>query len=424
MENSQTIEYVGFRPYQYQRDVINEVVDAGGTGKKVVVKSPRQRGKTLMISNILLYYCINYKGTHNYYVSPTLKQCKEIYRAIVSAVYPSGIITRKNSTDFLIEFNNGSSIAFKSAEQGDNLRGYTCNGICCIDEAAFIEDEIYYIIAPWTDFHKAVTLFTSTPWTKSGFFYRFLQMGLEGENGVVTIDWCDEKYKEEMDKVMPPERLEEYSHIFPKNQFKTEYLGQFLDDDGSVFIDFMGCIHHNEIKPTDKLIVGIDWSNQGGADDTVISILTQEGKQVYVEAFNNLGVLNQMRHIAGLLSPIQKQIVEVVAEVNSIGKSYTTMLRERLPHLPIREFTTTNQSKSDIISNLQVAFQEGSIEILPNEKQTRQLSTFSAVYDTKTKVVTYNAPLGLKDDMVMALAFAYDGVKKKNKRGHYSISIV
>ena len=424
MENSETIEYIGFRPYQYQRDVINEVIDAPNTGKKVVVKSPRQRGKTLMISNILLWYSINIRGTHNYYVSPTLKQCKEIYRAIVSAIYHSGIITRKNSTDFLIELNNGSTIAFKSAEQRDNLRGYTCNGILCIDEAAFIEDEIYYIIAPWVDYHKAVTLFTSTPWTKSGFFYRFYNMGMEGTDGVKTIDWTDSKYKEEMDTVMPPERLEEYRHIFPKNQFKTEYLGEWLDDEGSVFTDFIKCIKFNELKPTDKLVVGIDWSNQGGNDDTVMTIMTLEGKEVYVEAMNNLGPLNQMRHIVSFLGKIQNQIVEVVSEVNSLGKPYTATLKEKLPHLSIREFVTSNQSKGEIISNLQVAFEEGTIEILPDEKQNRQLSTYSAVYNPTTKVVTYNAPMGLKDDMVMALAFAWDGVRHKNKRGRYSISIV
>ena len=68
----------GIHPFSFQKDVIDEVVNAKGTGKKVVVRSRRQIGKSTLIANLLLYYAINFDGTKNYCVSPTLKQGKKL----------------------------------------------------------------------------------------------------------------------------------------------------------------------------------------------------------------------------------------------------------------------------------------------------------------------------------------------------------
>ena len=185
-----------------------------------------------------MYFAINYSNTRNYCLSPTLKQGKNIYRSIVNATVKSGIIKTRNATELTITLINGSIINFKSAEQKDSLRGETCSGILCIDECAYISDEVYNIIRPWTDFHRAVTLMVSTPFLKSGFFFQYYNYGLNGENNTVSIDWADEKYREDMEIILPPEKLEEYKRILPRNVFLTEYMAQFLDGEGSVFTDF------------------------------------------------------------------------------------------------------------------------------------------------------------------------------------------
>ena len=230
--------YKGFTPYNFQRDVINQLckTEQYRTKRIVVVKSPRQKGKTITVSNILLFYAINHNKSKNYCISPTLKQAKDIYRTITNAISASGIVKSSNASDLIIKLINGSTISFKSAEQGtDALRGFTCSGIVCIDEAAFIDDDIYHTILPWTDYYKANILITSTPFVKNGFFWDYLNYGLEHSHNTVTVDWTDPMYKEEMDRILSPEQLEEYRRILPKNVFKTEYLGEFLDDDGSAF---------------------------------------------------------------------------------------------------------------------------------------------------------------------------------------------
>ena len=409
--------FTGYTPYNFQRAVINEICPKEYYRKKktVVVKSSRQKGKTITVANILLFYAINHR-TKNYYIAPTLKQAKEIYKTITNAIGNSGIVKASNATDLIIGLINGSKINFKSAEQGtEALRGYTCDGILCIDEAAFIDDEIFHTILPWTDFNKADILMTSTPFVKAGFFWDYYNYGLEGSHNTVTIDWSDIRYKDEIDKILTPEMLEEYRSILPANTFKTEYLGEWLDDDGSVFLNFKNCTEINKISPNDKLFVGIDWGNGGNNDDTVLSILNQSAKQVYLGYKNNLSPTQQIDWISGVLKPIKNQIVVCKPELNSIGTPYTDMLKKRLQYMKIEGFNTSNQSKNEIVSQLQVAFEQEKIKILPDEKQLRELSYYAAEYNLKTKTLTFNAPNGLNDDIPIALMLSYDALEKNNR---------
>lgn len=415
--------FSGIKPFSYQQAVINEVKDAKGTGKTVVVKSRRQVGKSVLIANLLLYYAINYKGTKNYVLSPTLKQGKNIYKSIINAISGCGIIKSKNATDLFITLINGSSISIKSAEQKESLRGETCTGILCIDECAYISSEVYNIVKPWCDFHKAVTLMVSTPFVKSGFFWEYYNHGLNREYNCVSIDWSDEKYQDDMDFILPPSKLEEYKKLLPKNVFLTDYLGIFIDDDGTVFTDFKKCINKNEIKDSDKLYLGIDWAAGVESDDTVIVAFNQYGKQVYLDYFNKLTPTQQIDRIEKFIVQYKNQIVVVQTELNSLGTPLTDFLKNRPQIKTIINkfvgFNTTNSSKNAIVQNLQIAFEQKEIEILEDEKQSRELATYTAEYNAKTRNVSYNAPNGLHDDICIAMMLAYDAYKNGKIMGVY-----
>lgn len=417
-------EFKGIKPFSFQKDVIDEVTDAHGSGKVVVVKSRRQVGKSILISNLLLYYAINISGTKNYCVSPTYNQGKKIYKSIVSATVSSGIIKSRNATELIITLTNGSSIIFKSAEQRDNLRGETCTGLLCIDECSYISDDIYNIIKPWCDFHKAVTLMVSTPLVKSGFFYQYYNYGLEKIHNTVSIDWCDQKYKADLDIILPPERLEEYRSILPRNVFKTEYLGEFLDDDGTVFVGYQKCVKNKPLDEKDFLYIGLDWCSGGEGDYTVISAINQLGEQVYLDRFNRISTTEQINKLSTFINSHKKQIRVIQSETNSIGTPLTDLLKEKVfPELKEKfvDFNTTNQSKNALVTNLQVAFEQKQIKLLNNDIQLRELSYYTAEFNPKTRNITYNAPSGLHDDTVMALMLSYDAYKNHSNPGTYNL---
>lgn len=414
--------YKGFKPYLHQADVINELKDAKGTGKVVTVNSSRQKGKSYMISNLLLYFAINFAKTNNYCVSPTLKQSKAIYRVIMDAIGNSGVVKTKNATDLTITLINGSTINFKSAEQRDALRGFTADFLC-IDEAAFIPDEIFYLILPWTDAKKAPILMTSTPFVKGGFFFNYFNYGLENTHNTITINWSDPKYKESIEKILPPEKLEEYRSVLPYNVFKTEYLGEFLDEDGAVFVGLKDILCDTAITPTDRLYVGLDFSNQGENDYTVISIFNQNGNQVYIKYFNNTSPLGQIVKIVKELEPLADQIDVIACELNSIGTPYTDLIKEKSQILEdkVEGFQTSNTSKNAIVLNMQTAIEQHNVTLLPDDKEIREFGYFTATYNPKTRNVSYAAPQGLNDDTVMATLIAYDAYRQGTTVGSYSI---
>lgn len=425
MPTENHIHCVGFHPYAHQRAVIDAIGKSKCSYKTVVVKSSRQKGKSFMIANILLYFALNWNKTKNICVSPTLKQAKNIYKTIMDAIEKTGIVKNSNATDLEITFINRSNIRFLSAEMGESLRGYTVTGILCIDECCYISDEVFNTIKPWVDYNKSPILMVSTPYVKEGFFWQYYNYGLEGVNKVITVDWCDPKFKKEMDKILPPERLEEYRKTMPANKFKSEYLGEWLDDEGTVFIQFKDCAKDVQILPNDKLFVGIDWAMGGGNDDTAVAIINDKGEQVFLDYFNNLTPTQQIDRIVEDLNPYMRQIVVIQPELNSLGGVLTDNLKERLQgRARIEGFNTTNQSKNELVMDLQTAFEQKTITILNDPKQMRELSFYTAEYNPKTKNVSYNAPLGLNDDLCIAIMLAYNAYKNKKRCGGYAVSAI
>ena len=422
------LEYVGFTPYSYQRDVINLLVnDSYRKHRTVTVVSKRQVGKSLMAENLLLYFGINFARTVSICISPTLNQARKLYKEIVDAVSGSDIIKSSNATLLELELANRSQILFKSAEQRDALRGYTVTGVLIIDEAAYIEDSIYYTVLPWCDVSGAPILIVSTPRVRSGFFFNTYCYGLEGKHEYHTVDWSDPKYKPELDKLLSPARLEEYRKMLPAQQFRSEYLGQFLDQDGVVFTGFNSCVKRNTIQPGDRLYWGIDWANGGDNDDTVITAVNQFGKQVYLQYWNNLTPTKQVELITKVLKTYESQTEVIQPELNSIGTPYTDMLKQGIsPSLAskVHGFTTTNQSKNDLVAQLQVAFEQRNIEILDDERQLLELGSYAADYNPKTRTITYNAPQGMHDDLCIGLMLAWDAYHKRTLKGSYSFSVV
>ena len=84
--------------------------DSYRSGKIFTIKAKRQVGKSFLAENELLRFAINYPGSVNCIVEPTLGQSRKVFKELVQAVIDSDILRRKNETLLELEFNNGSSI--------------------------------------------------------------------------------------------------------------------------------------------------------------------------------------------------------------------------------------------------------------------------------------------------------------------------
>lgn len=411
-------KYIGYTPEEWQKPV-HKAIGEHPTASTFVVLAPRQTGKTMLITNELLRASINNRNAVSLCISITLDGSRKIYRDIVKATENSGIIQKKNDSLLTLEFITGSIIYFRSGEQRDTLRGLTIKngGLLVVDESAYQSDDFFFsVLLPMTNVYRSPILLTSTPRFKTGFFYTFYEKGKNGDPGVYSFNFTDF----DLSKYLPEDMLQQYKQVMPKNQFISEYLGQFLDGDSLLFENYKDRI----LPPgtTTRVYIGIDWASGTGQDRTAISVINQAGEQIFTASFNDKNTTQTVDYIEELVRRYKIYNPVIWAEVNGLGKPYCDLLKDR--KIKVTEWTTSNQSKNELVAHLQTAFEQGKISILADERQIDELGYYEADYNPKTRVVTYNAPRGLNDDTVMSLMISWEAYLSGNRVGVYSVGAV
>lgn len=380
-------------------------------GKIAVVLSPRQSGKSFLCLAELLKACSLPKTT-SIVVEPTLAQSRKMFNEFVKLLDDSGIIEKANESLLHIRFKNKSEILFKSAEQKDALRGYTVSGILVLDECAFIPQDVIDILLPTTTVHKASILICSTPLTSDGYFYTTYSEPDSDKKR--SFDWS----LYDRSELISEEQIEFYKRTYSRKKFTTEILGQFLNDDGSLFTNIEGCIESEPADLTENLYFGIDWGSGNGQDNTAVCCITHTGHMVFIKYFNDKTPTEQVNVIANLIN--QYNPIKITVESNSIGNVYFDMLQKKTKQRIVK-FNTSNTTKNKIIDKLGVALENGDIQLVRDNELLKELRMYSAE-TTRSGKITYNAPSGYKDDTVMATAICWDSIF--TNRGNYKISII
>lgn len=393
--------------YPWQRQVISNL-RTSWKGYTHVIKSKRQCGKSIMIETILLQAAINRARTTSICLSPTLEQARKVFNEIKSVIKPSKLYYKHNDLHLVIMLRNGSEILFKSAEQKDGLRGYTVTGIYCIDEAAYIPDDIFYETLAWVNVSQAPVVICSTPNHKVGFFFKYYTLGLENGNKVFSYDWSEFDTSE----LLPNDKLEEYRRQLPSAKFRTEFLGEFLDNEGGVFGEYSDIIS-NDFKTDGNCYFGIDWGTGQGQDETAIAVFNGYREMIALYHFNDKDETQTINYIIELMKMYQPLKCQV--ETNSIGAVFYGLLDKaiKMNQLPVMllRFTTTNDSKEKLINNFQVLMQNKQVSILDNMTLKIQMDMYEMKV-TKTGRRTYNAATGYHDDCIIAMLLALDCITK------------
>lgn len=395
--------------FDWQRNVLDSLKEYN-TGYIHVVKSKRQVGKSTLIEVLLLKAAIEKNRSVSIFLSPTLEQARKVYKSIKELLISGGnkLFERNNDLQLMLKLSNNSEIYFKSAEQKDALRGYTVTGIYCVDEAAYINDDIFYDTLAWCNVSQAPIVIVSTPLHKTGFFYKYFHLGLEDNNKVISYDWS----KFDTSALLPPEKLEQYRKELPKNKFRTEFLGEFLDADGGVFGDFSGVLS-NDFEVGCNCYMGIDWGSGVGNDETAICVFNNKRQMIGLHHFSDKDETQTIAYIIELIK--QYRPLKVHVEMNSIGAIFCGLLEKaiRSEHLPVAliKFITTNDSKERLINAVQVAIQNKDIQLLSDNCLQVELDMYEMKVTNNGKH-TYNAHSGYHDDCVIAMLLAYDCIKK------------
>lgn len=382
----------------WQQEVFNKVMFAKGTSETFVIKSPRQCGKTFFLKYVLLYYALAYPGSKSILLEPVGYAARRVQRELNKDLKRKGIVDSCNMSDGYITFINGSEISFKSAEQGENLRGMTCTGIMIIDEAAYVTDSIYEITLPFTNVARAPKLYVSTPLFKEGFFYNEYS---DPSNSV--FNWSRDKY--DFSAFLSPEDMLKYKQKYTRQKYTTEIIGDFIEAMSEIFGNFKACVCMPEdMKP---VYGGLDFGAATGNDETCLTLLNKDRQIVYRWATADQDPVAQIASIASILNSFGS-LKAVYVEKNSIGNVYLSMLRKQVNNIAlIRAFDTDNERKREIIEKLIVAFQNRTVGIDNDPMLWAQLAGFEM--KKLAKGYTYgNDKDKTHDDRVLSLAFAYD----------------
>lgn len=384
----------------------------------VVCCAGRRFGKTRGALAIALDLVMNY-GMRVWWVSPAHtvsdKQWRQTKR-IVGNRY-----THKDERGRRLEFYyknaDGSlrygELEFKSGDRPDLLRGEGLDFLI-IDEAAFVDPDVWDILRPSLTDRKGRALIISTPNGMNWFYFLYMHAKRE-ENS----RWRAFHFTSFDNPFIDPMELEDVKNTMIETKFRQEHLAEFLEDAGRVFRNIhVLCVHPNRSEPyIGRFAVGIDLGRTN--DATVISIIdVDREKQVHVERMVGVNWKQQKERILHIYKTWRP--IKIIVERNAAGSPIIEDLMQAIPSSVLSDFYTGAESKARIIDQLALALEHKTLGLISKddpvgELQYNELAAYEVTRTQSGMNWKYAAPKGLHDDHVMALALSYEGKKLSNK---------
>lgn len=398
--------------YPWQKPVYEAVTSDDGAGRRYLTVAKRQVGKSIVAEYILLTYSLRRAGSISCCIEPTQSQCRRVFKQIVNAIggTSSPIIASANATLLEIEFTNGSQITFKSAEMDESaLRGLTVvHGVLVIDEAAFIEKDVFEILYPVVDATNSPVLLISTPLFCSGEFYETYERGMKGDPMVRVFDWSEY----DTSALLPPEKLEYYRQTLSPLKFQSEYLGRFIRE-GSYLLgqDFLKCVKGYSTKP--PVYGGIDWGAHG-TDSTVLILMDENKAVTHIKRWTDVDSVDLIDMIAVEINRFPS-LQSVQVEENSIGDVYFDMLKRKVKKGLLKKFLTTNDSKRRVVERL-ISEIQTQVITLPNDAEVIKQMQHLGATKTPGGKLKYEGMDGVHDDIPMCMSICLDLFKEGNKK--------
>lgn len=339
--------------------------------------------------------------------APEYKFLLEVWDGLTKALKP--LISRSNQNERRIELKNGGTLEMWSLEGGNAGRSRKYRRVI-IDEAAMVPG----LMKRWTeDIRPTLTDLKGDAWMLSTPKGRndFYELWARGQDPL-DKQWKSWQMPTTSNPFIDPLEVEDARKDMPERSFWQEYLAEFLED-SAVFRKISDAATakrqryaNDDIDPEPRhnYVIGVDWGKV--EDYSVFTVIDTTVKELcYLDRSNGIDYLDQLKRLARLHAAFGAS--EIVVETNSQA---TTIELLRQSGLPVREFTTSKESKPYVIENLMLAFERGDLKIIPDPVLLSELRSFEA-QRLPSGYVRYTAPKGYHDDCVMSLALAWDAVK-------------
>src|SRR5215208_7346650 len=228
-------EKLGIVPDGWQRDLLRSSAD------RVLLNCCRQSGKSTMASLLALHRALYYPGSLALCLAPALRQSQELFGKVLGFYRGLGRPVSADAEQRLgLELANGSRIAALPGSER-TVRGFSGVDLLIVDEAARVDDELYFAVRPMLAVSGGSLMMLSTPYGKRGAFYEAWTGSGEWERYEVPALQCPR---------ISPEFLAEEREETPPFIFRQEYECSFEETEDAVFTqDMIDAAVSAEVKP-------------------------------------------------------------------------------------------------------------------------------------------------------------------------------
>lgn len=347
--------------------------------------------------------------------SPTYDQCNVAWSEMQHA---ASSVAQFNRSRMEVVLPTGGKVILRSLDDPDNARGHTAHRII-VDEAPLIDERAWYdVLRPIISDTNGKALLMGTPKGHNWFWRECMAARDQADSAfwqAPTLGVAVQGGK----LIRQPHPMENPDFPFaeavrmwqtmPAKTFEQEFMAAFVDDAGLVFRNVRGVSTAPTCLPVagHAYVMGVDWARS--YDFTVLSVIDATARQqVAIDRFNKVDYQYQLGRMQSLCRVWHPETI--IAESNAMGLPLIEQL-QRL-NLPVRAFTTTQQSKAAIIESLALAMERGEVSLLADDTQIAELEAYD-MERLPGGAFRYNAPQGMHDDTVMALALAWSGLERR-----------
>jgi hypothetical protein len=352
-----------------------------------------------------------------FWVSPIQDQANKVMKDIEGMFSShqdlwSKIIKRYDRKANEMYFYNGSFIKFRSADSGDNLRGATLDYIY-LDEAAYMKiDFINEVLLPMVTRTGGKVTAAST-FNGPNWFYDWFKEGQQEENWE-QIKSIKRTYLDLNDADVAKTVLG-IKKSMTKAQFDQEFLCKPVNA-SALFSNVEDAVVDNIDTRCERVYIGMDI---GVAQDyTVLTAISDDYRVVDIDRFNykeeGMDYEEFKERIKAFYLKHDQYLAAAYFEVNNNDLLFDDLTDDERLYKLI-PFTTSAQSKPEIIRNLIKLFEDKIIKIPKNTDLIKELYDFKSKRNPITGNLQFSNTDGKHDDMVMSLAIcAYCAVEEQD----------
>jgi hypothetical protein len=378
----------------------------------------RQTGKTFYMQNDAVMRALNTPKHRMFWVSPIQDQANKVMKDIESMF--SGhqelwnqIVKRYDRKANEMYFYNGSFIKFRSADSGDNLRGATLDYIY-LDEAAYMKlDFINEVLLPMVTRTGGKVCAAST-FNGPNWFYDWYKDG-QIESNWEQIKSIKRTYLD-LDDESVAKTVLGIKKSMTKAQFDQEFLCKPVSAN-ALFSNVEDAVYADSAPTTyERVYIGMDI---GVAQDyTVLTAMTQDYVVIDIDRFNykeeGMDYAEFTERIKAFYLKHDQYLAAAYFEVNNNDLLFDDITDDDRFYKLI-PFTTSAQSKPEIIRNLIKLFEDKKIKVPKNDDLIKELYDFKSKRNAITGNLQFSNTDGKHDDMVMSLAIcAYCAVEEQD----------